>query len=31
MKILVMNFFENGNLLKAIKGENVGTLVVPKV
>lgn len=29
MKILVMNFFEDGNLQKAIKGENVGTLVVP--
>ncbi|MGB9615158.1 MAG: UMP kinase, partial [Fervidobacterium sp.] len=31
MIILVMNFFENGNLSKAIRGENVGTLVVPKV
>lgn len=31
MKILVMNFFENGNLKKAIRGENVGTLVVPKL
>ncbi|MCX7653496.1 MAG: UMP kinase [Fervidobacterium sp.] len=31
MKILVMNFFEDGNLRKAIRGENVGTLVVPKV
>uniref|UniRef100_A0A7C5Y8I4 Uridylate kinase n=1 Tax=Fervidobacterium nodosum TaxID=2424 RepID=A0A7C5Y8I4_9BACT len=30
MKILVMNFFEDGNLKKAIRGENVGTLVVPK-
>ncbi|MFN6991136.1 MAG: UMP kinase [Fervidobacterium sp.] len=29
MKILVMNFFEDGNLQRAIKGENVGTLVVP--
>ncbi len=31
MKILVTNFFEKGNLLKAIKGEKVGTLVVPKI
>ncbi|MEN3043222.1 MAG: UMP kinase [Fervidobacterium sp.] len=31
MKILVMNFFEDGNLRRAIRGENVGTLVVPKV
>lgn len=31
MKILVMNFFEDGNLKKAIRGENVGTLVVPKI
>lgn len=30
MKIMVMNFFKKGNLLKAIMGENVGTLVVPK-
>ncbi|HRD20282.1 MAG TPA: UMP kinase [Fervidobacterium sp.] len=29
MKILVMDFFECGNLLKAINGENVGTLVIP--
>jgi len=29
MKILVMNFFEVNNLLRAIRGENVGTLVVP--
>lgn len=31
MKILVMNFFEDGNLKKAIRGENVGTLVIPKL
>ena len=30
MKILVTDFFERGNLLRAINGENVGTLVVPK-
>ncbi|QTA38259.1 UMP kinase [Thermosipho ferrireducens] len=29
MKILVMNFFKKRNLLYAIRGENVGTLVVP--
>lgn len=31
MRILVMNFFENDNLIKAVRGENVGTLVVPRV
>ncbi len=30
MKILVTDFFERGNLLRAINGENVGTLVVPR-
>ncbi|ACJ75258.1 uridylate kinase [Thermosipho africanus H17ap60334] len=30
MKILVMDFFKKGNLLRAIREENVGTLVVPK-
>ncbi|MBT1247168.1 MULTISPECIES: UMP kinase [unclassified Thermosipho (in: thermotogales)] len=30
MKILVMDFFKKGNLLSAVREENVGTLVVPK-
>lgn len=30
MKILVMDFFKKGNLLRVIREENVGTLVVPK-
>ncbi|MBB6062628.1 uridylate kinase [Thermosipho japonicus] len=30
MKILVIDFFKKGNLLRAIREENVGTLVVPK-
>ncbi|MBO8161385.1 MAG: UMP kinase [Thermosipho sp. (in: Bacteria)] len=29
MHIMVLDFFKKGNLLKAIRGENVGTLVVP--
>lgn len=31
MRILVTDFFGSGNLFRAINGENVGTLVVPKV
>ncbi|ABR30349.1 uridylate kinase [Thermosipho melanesiensis] len=30
MKILVMDFFKESNLLSAVREENVGTLVVPK-
>lgn len=29
MKIMVLDFFKKENLLKAIRGENVGTLVIP--
>ncbi len=28
--VIVFNFFQSGNLLKAVKGEKVGTLVVPE-
>jgi hypothetical protein len=26
---MVLDFFKKGNLLRAIRGENVGTLVIP--
>jgi len=28
--VIVFNFFQSGNLLRAVKGESIGTLVTPE-
>jgi uridylate kinase len=30
LPIIIINFFDKGSLLKAVKGEEIGTLVYPE-